>query len=301
MLENLKQKFKRVTKRITKKGLTPEDIEDISWDLKVELLESDIAVPVAEEIIDKLKEEVSGKKLGIRDDAEEFLKDILRDILKDILTPENDIDIIEEIKSKRASEEPAVLLFVGVNGCGKTTTIAKLTNYLKDKDYNLVLAAADTYRAAGIEQLEKHAERLGVRVIKHSRGADSAAVAYDAIKHAKAKNMDAVLIDTAGRMQSNINLMDEMRKISKVTKPDITIFVGDALTGNDAIEQAEKFNETIRIDGSILCKMDADSRGGATLSVAKITGSPILFLGTGQEYGDLIEFNPDIIIDSILP
>ncbi|KXB02381.1 cell division protein FtsY [candidate division MSBL1 archaeon SCGC-AAA261F17] len=301
MLENLKQKFKRVTKRITRRGLTPEDIKDISWDLKVELLESDVAVPVADEIIDRLQEEVTGEKLGLREDAEESAREILRGTIGDILTPEREVEILETIKKKQDSGAPAVLLFVGVNGCGKTTTIAKLTKYLQDKGYKPVLAAADTFRAAGIEQLEKHGKKLGVRVIKHERGADAAAVAYDAIEHAKAQNLDAVLIDTAGRMQSNVNLMDEMSKISKVTNPDLTIFVGDALTGNDAIEQAKKFNDAVKIDGSILCKMDADARGGATLSVTKITGSPILFLGTGQDYDDLVEFKPEIILDAIFP
>ncbi|MBS3815401.1 MAG: signal recognition particle-docking protein FtsY [Hadesarchaea archaeon] len=301
MLDNLKQKFNRVTKRITRQGLSPEDIEDVSWDLKVELLESDIAVPVAEEIIEGLKEKFSGEKIGVREKPEETARGILREILDDLLTPEEEVDIVKTIEEKNDSEEPVVILFVGVNGCGKTTTIAKLAKYLQNEGYEPILAAADTFRAAGIEQLEKHGDNLGVRVIKHERGSDAAAVAYDAIEHAKAKDSDVVLVDTAGRMQSNINLMDEMKKIARVANPDLTIFVGDALTGNDAIEQAQKFNETVNIDGSILCKMDADARGGAALSIVKITGSPILFLGNGQDYEDLVEFEPEIILNAIFP
>ena len=180
-----------------------------------------------------------------------------------------------------------------------TTTIAKLARYLMDRGYKPVLAAADTFRAAGIEQLEIHAERLGVGVVKQRRGADAAAVAYDAIAHAKARGLDAVLVDTAGRMQTDVNLMDEMRKICRVAKPDLTIFVGDALTGNDAIEQAKAFNDAVGISGSILCKMDADARGGAALSITQVTGKPILFLGTGQRYEDLLEFKPEIILNAL--
>jgi signal recognition particle GTPase/transcriptional regulator with XRE-family HTH domain len=180
-----------------------------------------------------------------------------------------------------------------------TTTIAKLARYLMDRGYKPVLAAADTFRAAGIEQLEIHAERLGVGVIKQRRGADAAAVAYDAIAHAKARGLDVVLVDTAGRMQTDVNLMDEMRKIVRVAKPDLTIFVGDALTGNDAVEQARTFDQAVGISGSILCKMDADARGGAALSITQVTGKPILFLGTGQGYDDLVEFKPEILLNAL--
>lgn len=301
MLENLKKKFKRTAKRVAGRELSPEDVEDIVWDLRVGLLESDVAVSVTDEIIDSLESEFKGRKIGIRENAEEKVYEILEGIVADILIPEEETEILQVIEEKREEGEPAVLVFVGVNGCGKTTSIAKFSKFLLDRDYDVVLAASDTFRAAGIEQLEKHGENLGVRVIKHQRGADAAAVAYDAVEHAKAKGLDVVLIDTAGRMQTDTNLMDEMKKICRVSNPDLTIFVGDALTGNDAVEQASKFEEAVGIDGSILTKMDADARGGAALSVAHETGEPILFLGTGQDYEDLVNFEPDIILENLFP
>lgn len=301
MFDNLKNKFKRTAKRITKQELTPEDVDDIIWDLRVGLLESDVAVPVADKLIESLEEEFEGEKIGIRDDTGEKLYDILEEAIKDILTPEKEVNLIETIERKKEEGEPATILFVGVNGCGKTTTIAKLTKFLKEKDYEIVLAASDTFRAAGIEQLEKHGENLDTKVIKHQKKADAAAVAYDAVEHAKANGIDVVLIDTAGRMQTDVNLMQEMEKIARVADPDLTIFVGDALTGNDSVEQASKFEESIDIDGSILTKMDADASGGAALSIVQQTGRPILFLGTGQEYDDLVKFDSETIIENLLP
>ncbi|TET00628.1 MAG: hypothetical protein E3J80_01625, partial [Hadesarchaea archaeon] len=213
---------------------------------------------------------------------------------------------VKEITTIRASEPVYDLSVDGYQNfiadnvvVHNTTTIAKLARYLTDRGYKVVLAAADTFRAAGIEQLEIHAERLGVGVIKQKRGADAAAVAYDAIAHAKARGLDVVLVDTAGRMQTDVNLMDEMRKIVRVAKPDLTIFVGDALTGNDVVEQARTFDQTVGISGSILCKMDADARGGAALSITHVTGKPILFLGTGQGYDDLVEFKPEILLNAL--
>lgn len=299
MLENLKQKFKRAAKRITRRELSPEDVDDIISDLRIGLLESDVAVPVADEIIENIEREFKGEKVGLRESPKDRVYEILRNTLNGILIPEEEIGIIETIEKKREENDPATLVFVGVNGCGKTTSIAKVAKLLKDHDYEPVLAASDTFRAAGIEQLEKHGENLGIRIIKHKRGADGAAVAFDAVKHAKARNLDAVLVDTAGRMQTDINLMDEMKKICRVSNPDLTIFVGDALTGNDAVEQASKFAEAVDIDGSILTKMDADARGGAALSIIKETGKPILFLGTGQDYDDLVKFDSKIILDAL--
>lgn len=301
MFDNLKQKFKRTAKRVTGQELSAQDVEDILWDLRVELLESDVAVPVADRIIERVEEEFEGEKGQLGKNAKSRLFEILEDSIEDILTPEEKTDFLGTIEENVEEGEPAVLVFVGVNGCGKTTTIAKVVKYLKEREFSTVLAASDTFRAAGIEQLEEHGEKLGVRVIKHEKGADAAAVAYDAIEHAKAQNLDTVLIDTAGRMQTDANLMDEMKKICRVSNPDLTIFVGDALTGNDAVEQASKFEEAVDIDGSILTKMDADASGGATLSIVHETDKPILFLGTGQSYEDLVEFDPEIIVDNIIP
>jgi len=299
MFEGLKKKLRRAVKRVTHRKLSPQDIDDILWELQVGLLESDVAVPVADEIVGRAKRELTGRKFGIRDNPQEMAMKALREAVRRVLTPEEKVNLIKLVAEKKKAGEPAILVFVGINGGGKTTTIAKVAKYLLDRGYTPVLAAGDTFRAAGIEQLEVHGERLGVRVIKHRRGADAAAVAYDAVEHAKARGLDAVLIDTAGRMQTNVNLMDEMRKICRVVKPDLKIFVGDALTGNDAVEQATRFDDVIGIDGSILCKMDADARGGAALSIIYVTKKPILFLGTGQGYEDLVEFKPEILLNAL--
>jgi fused signal recognition particle receptor len=294
-----KKALRRAVKRITRRELKPEDIEDILWDLQVGLLESDVAVPVTDYIIERVKDDLTGKRIGLKTDPKKLAEESLKQAIQEILSPREKVDLLKIIEDKKKQEKPAVIVFLGVNGEGKTTTIAKLARYLMNKGYKPVLAAADTFRAAGIEQLEIHAQRLGVDLVKQRRGADAAAVAYDAVAHAKARGKDVVLVDTAGRMQTNVNLMDEMRKICKVVEPDLTIFVGDALTGNDAVEQAVTFDKAVGFQGSILCKMDADARGGATLSISHVTGKPILFLGTGQDYDDLMEFKPEIILDAI--
>ena len=209
----------------------------------------------------------------------------------------NNIDLWQEIRNK--VEKPYVIAFFGINGSGKTTSIAKLANMLKEKNVSCVLAAADTFRAASIEQLSLHAEKIGVRIIKHTYGADPAAVAFDAIKHARAKDIDVVLIDTAGRMHSNTNLIDEMKKIIRVAKPDLKIFVGESITGNDCVEQAKTFNEAVGIDGIILTKADIDEKGGAAVSVSYVTKKTILYLGVGQEYKDLQPFDSEVIIKGL--
>ncbi|MFH1052802.1 MAG: signal recognition particle-docking protein FtsY [Candidatus Woesearchaeota archaeon] len=203
---------------------------------------------------------------------------------------------MKRIKKKK---KPFVICFLGINGSGKTTTIAKIANMLQEKGYSVVLAAADTFRAAAIDQLQEHADNLKIKMIKHDYGSDPAAVAFDAIKHAEAKNIEVVLIDTAGRMHSNQNLTEEMKKIVRVAKPDLKIFVGESITGNDCVEQAKVFDEAISIDGIILSKADIDEKGGAAISVSFITKKPILFIGTGQEYGDIKAFDPNEVVDSI--
>ena len=194
---------------------------------------------------------------------------------------------------------PLIIAFVGVNGTGKTTTIARITDWLKQNGKSVVLAASDTFRAGAIEQLELHAERLGCKFIKHQAGGDPAAVAFDAVEHAKAKHRDIVLIDTAGRMQTNSNLMDEMKKIKRVAKPDLIMFVGDSLAGNDAIDQAKKFHEAVGIDAVVLTKLDVDAKGGAALSISSAIGQPIAFVGIGQEYGDIMPFDATWIVERI--
>ncbi len=278
--------------------LTEDDIEEILEELEIELLEADVAYDVVEKIIDSLKNQLIGIKITSKDNPEDITINALKNAIKGILSQKN-IDIFKLIDKKKEMKEPFVIVFVGINGTGKTTTISKLAYILKKRGYSVVLAAGDTFRAGAIEQLEEHAKNIGVKVIKHQRGADSAAVIYDAIQHAKARGINVVLADTAGRQTTNINLMDEIKKVVRVTKPDLVVFVGDSLAGNDAITQAEEFNNAVEIDGVILTKVDADAKGGAALSIAYAIGKPILFLGVGQRYGDLEEFNVEWMINKL--
>ncbi len=277
------------------KKLRDGKLDDLLWDLEMALLESDVALPVVDKIKTNIKEELLGRKvkrdLDIKDAVETALKNAIWDVLA-----QNPVDLEDFI---RTHEKPVVLMFVGVNGTGKTTAIAKITHRLKKAHLSCVLAASDTFRAGAIEQLQIHSEKLGVKIIKHQSGADPAAVAFDAIEHAKARRKDVVLIDTAGRMHSNINLMDEMKKIKRVAPPHMIIFVGDALSGNDTIIQAKKFDETVGIDCAILTKIDADAKGGAALSIAYAVGKPIAFVGVGQEYDDLIAFDPKWMVSRL--
>jgi fused signal recognition particle receptor len=212
----------------------------------------------------------------------------------------NKIDLLKAVEEKRKKGEPFIIVFVGINGTGKTTTIAKVANFFNKKGYSVVLACSDTYRAGSIEQLEEHAKKLGIRMIKHKYGADPAAVAYDTISHAKAYGINVVLIDTAGRMQTNKNLMNELAKIKRVVNPDLTVLTVDSLTGNDAVMQAEEFHKSVGIDATILTKVDADVKGGSALSVTYVTQKPILFIGTGQKYEDLDEFNPEKFVQMLI-
>jgi fused signal recognition particle receptor len=234
------------------------------------------------------------------EDRKKIVEENLRQVLLEVMLTNNKIDLLEKAEEKRKKGEPFVLLFVGINGTGKTTTIAKVAQFLRDKGYSVVLACSDTYRAGSIEQLEEHAKRLGMRIITHKYGADPAAVAYDAISHAKAHGINAVLIDTAGRMQTNQNLMNELAKVKRVITPDLTVLTVDSLTGNDAVMQAEEFHKSVGIDATILTKVDADVKGGAALSVTYVTQKPILFIGTGQAYKDLEVFNPEKFVQMIL-
>jgi len=224
----------------------------------------------------------------------------VHDSVIEVLTPEYPLDLLEFAQKRKDEGDTTTILFVGVNGTGKTTTLAKLAHLYKENGFSVVIAAGDTFRAGSIEQLEKHAEKLDIRVIKHDYGSDAAAVAYDAIAHAKAKHIDIVLIDSAGRMQSNKNLLQEMKKMARVAEPNLKIFVGDALAGNDALSQAKEFNDAIGIDGAILTKIDADPSGGAALSVAFITGRPVVYVGIGQGYEDLQRFDPEWLAQRLM-
>jgi len=277
------------------KKVDERKMEEILYDLEIALLESDVAFPVAKEIVDTLAEDLRGKRIVRGVELERAIEAALRSAVEKALSAQP-MDFLGFVET---APKPVVVMFVGVNGTGKTTVIAKLADMLQKRGKTVVVAAADTFRAGAIEQLEVHAQRLGLKLIKHQAGADPAAVAYDAVEHAQTRGRDVVLIDTAGRMQTNQNLMDQMKKIKRVAKPHIIIFVGDALAGNDAVEQAKEFNEAVGVDAAILCKIDADAKGGAALSIAHTIGKPILFVGTGQAYGDLVPFDAKWMIDRL--
>jgi len=296
----LRNVLKNTIEKISYIELRSDDIEKIENEIIFSLAEVDVAVEVAEFLVKKLKERIEGYKVKRGIDKKYIIKQFLRDILLELFEQAGCLDLLEKVKEKREGNNPLIILFVGPNGHGKTTTIAKVAKWFTKNGFSVVIAAADTYRAGAIEQLEIHAERIGVKLVKHNYGADPAAVAYDAVAYARKHKIDVVLIDTAGRLQSDINLMEEMKKIARVINPDLKIFVGDALTGNDALDQAIRFNEAIGIDGSILTKIDADVKGGAAISIIYATKKPIIFIGTGQGYDDLQIFDYKKFVSSLL-
>ena len=270
-------------------------LDNVMWEMELALLESDVAMEALEEMKAIIKKRLIGLRVenraAITPTIEKALKASLVELLsKTTFDPQTLLD-------KR--DQPLVIAFVGVNGTGKTTTIARITDWLQQNGKSVVMAASDTFRAGAIEQLELHAQRLGCKFIKHQAGGDPAAVAFDAVEHARAKHRDIVMIDTAGRMQTNSNLMDEMKKIKRVAKPDLIMFVGDSLAGNDAVDQARKFHEAVGIDAVVLTKLDVDAKGGAALSISSAIGQPIAFVGIGQDYGDLMPFDAAWIVERI--
>ncbi len=286
--------FGKIKEVITTKTISAEKFEELFWELELALLENNVSIEVIEKIKDDLKTELVGKPLprDVPKKIEETLTKTIREILTYHTSP-----LLEQIK--KSSKKPFIIAFFGINGAGKTTSIAKLTYYLQKNNFSTVLAACDTFRAAAIQQLEEHANRLGTKIIKHDYGSDAAAVAFDAIKYAEKNKIDVVLIDTAGRLHSNANLMAELEKIIRVTEPDLKIFVGESITGNDCIEQARQFNKIVEMDGVILTKADVDDKGGAPLSIAYTIKKPILFLGMGQEYKDLEPFDVEMVLKNL--
>lgn len=296
MLEKLKEVFSS----FIKKTLSDDKIDKALHDLNLLLISNDVAAETADVICNNIKDSLRGEQIGRLSSKQKYLFEILKEVITDILTPDKEISILDEIKKKKANNLPYIMVFLGVNGTGKTTTIAKIAYYLKKNNISSVAAASDTFRAAAIEQLSYHMERVGIRVIKHSYNSDPASVAYDAIQHATAKEIDVVLVDTAGRQVSNKNLIIELQKIVRIAKPDLIVFVGDSLAGNDALIQAKEFKNNVGIDANILTKLDADAKGGAALSISFETKKPILFVGTGQNYDDLKPFDKNYFISNIL-
>ena len=274
-------------------------LDEILFELEEELLQSDMGHSAVMEAINTLKANLIGSRIDTRIGLESIVEKIVRKSLQNLLEA-GYWDFDRTIHSFVTEDTPVSIMIVGVNGTGKTTTTAKIAHRLKEQGYSVVLAAADTFRAGAIDQLAAHADMIGVRCIKSQRGGDSAAVSRDAIESAKAKGDDIVIIDTAGRMQNKTNLMEELRKVHRITQPHLVIFVADALAGNDAVTQAKEFQRILNFDGVTLCKLDTDAKGGAALSIAHATGRPIVLAGVGQGYEDLKDFDPEWFLDSIL-
>ena len=294
------KKLSNVFSIFVKKSLSDKSLDDALNDLNLLLIGNDVATETADVLCDKIKESLKGVEIGRLSSKSKFLFDVLKEVITDILTPEKEINLLDEINIKNSKNLPYTIVFLGVNGTGKTTTIAKIAHYLKNNNISSVAAAADTFRAGALEQLSYHMQNIGIRVIKHEYKSDPASVAFDAVQHATAKGVNVVLVDTAGRQVSNKNLMREMQKIVKVAEPDLVLFVGDSLAGNDALTQAKEFNNSVGIDANVLTKLDADAKGGAALSISYETKKPILFVGMGQGYGDLEPFNRETFISNIL-
>lgn len=276
--------------------INEEELEDPLWELEMALLESDVELEVTEQILMNLRDELLGGSRRVTKSVEQVVEDALRDALLDVMRTD-ELDFDQFIAD---TDKPVVIIFTGVNGVGKTTSIAKLAQYLADRGHDSVLANGDTFRAGANEQLEEHAQRLDKKVITHEQGGDPAAVIYDAVEYAEANDVDVVLGDTAGRLHTSEDLMDQLAKIDRVVDPDLTIFVDEAVAGQDAVHRAEEFHDAAAIDGTILTKADADPQGGAAISISHVTGKPILFLGTGQQYADLERFDPEWLVDQLI-
>ena len=299
MFDRLKRTLSEALKKLGEQELVEGDIDKLFADLQISLLESDVAQEVIDDLTQRMKKELVGKKVEKEDGKEHFVKKKIEEYLLQMFERAGLVDIVGNINTKK-SKAPYSIVFIGINGTGKTTTVAKIAKMLKIQGFSLVIAAADTHRPGAIEQISQHASNLSVRVIAQRYGADPAAVGRDAVLHANSNKLDVVLIDTAGRIQTSKNLMDEMSKIIRVVKPDLKIFIGDSLAGNDTINQATEFYEYTKFDGAILTKSDADVRGGAAISIVHVTGKPIIYLGVGQEYDDLISFDSKSFVNSIL-
>jgi len=273
-----------------------EDLEDPLWELEMALLESDVEMSVAEEILETVREKMIGETRKQVETTGELVELALHDALVDVISV-GQFDFEQRLSE---ADKPVTIVFTGVNGVGKTTSIAKLSEYLGDRGYTSVLANGDTYRAGANEQLQKHAENVDRKIITHEQGGDPAAVIYDAVEYAEANDVDIVLGDTAGRLHTSNDLMSQLAKIHRVVEPDLTLFVDEAVAGQDAVMRAQEFNDAAEIDGTVLTKADADSSGGAAISISYVTGKPILFLGTGQGYNDIEPFDPEQLVDQLL-
>jgi fused signal recognition particle receptor len=300
MFDKLKRAFSNAAKNISQRELSEKDLDESLFDLNIALLESDVSQEVIDDLSKQIKDNLVGMKLQKNETTEQVVASTLKDNFSKILAKAGSVDLISAINAKKQNKGgPFKIVFLGINGTGKTTTVAKVANLLKKSGFSIVIAAADTHRAGAIEQISLHAEKLSIKVISQRYGADPSAVSRDALEYASKHYIDVVLIDTAGRMQTAKNLMDEIGKIVKVIKPDVKLFVGDSLSGNDTINQAREFFSYTEFDGAILTKTDADAKGGSAISISYITSKPIIYLGVGQGYDDIIKFNRERFVETI--
>ena len=301
MFEGLRSAFSNAAKSLSEKELGEKDIDAVLDDLEMSLLDSDVAVEVIDAIRADLKGRLAGARIG-RKQVAEFVSASLAGLISSMFDEAGTIDLLGRIAAKKdaGGPDPYVIAFVGINGTGKTTSLAKVAHMLRQAKFSVAIAAADTFRAGAIEQLREHANRLSLKLIAQKYGADPAAVARDAVLYARSHKVDCILVDTAGRMQTSRNLMEQISKITSVVRPDMCIFVGDSLAGNDTVSQAREFYDHVKFNGSILTKSDADARGGAALSIVKITSTPVMYLGVGQEYGDLVPFSKEEFLETVL-
>jgi len=300
LFDRLKSGVNNILQKISKSELGGKDLDQFLEEFKLDLIQNDVALPVAERICHLMKDKLHGTPVPRFSDKRGVVGSALRESLRKIMSATQEVDLISLIEQKRAQNSPTIIVFLGINGTGKTTSIAKVAKLLLKRGFTALIACADTYRAGSIEQMEGHAQRIGVKTIKHKYGADAAAVAFDAVNYARSHGTNTVLVDTAGRMQTNRNLLDEMKKIIRVSNPDLKILVVDALTANDAVEQSKSFDEAVGVDAIILAKLDADSKGGSAISVSFTTGKPVIYAGVGQGYDDLVPFNLDFVFKNIL-
>ena len=297
MLDKVKNAVSNLSKIAVEKQISEKELDEVMENLTIELLESEIPFDLVEQISENIKKQMIGKKFARSDEFKEIIKNEFTSTIKEIFQKVEDVDLIKLINSKES--KPFKILIVGINGSGKTTTVAKIGHLLKENNISSVIVAGDTFRSGAIEQIKEHADRLELKLISQKYGSDPASVARDGVEYSKTHSIDAVIIDTSGRVQTNSNLMQEVLKIKNVVNPDFTVFIGDSLAGNDLVSQTHEFFKFTEFNGSILTKVDADVKGGAILSILSETGKPIIYIGTGQEYKDLEKFNEERFLSGL--
>jgi fused signal recognition particle receptor len=299
MLKSLSKAFSNLVEKVSTTTLTGPEVESLLQEFYLQLVAADVAVETADAVVEGLRQRLKEFRVPRFSDKREMVKDVLKSTLSSVIKTASIQDVLKTAEEKRKSGRPVVIMFVGPNGSGKTSTVVKLAHYLRKKGYSAILASADTFRAGAIEQLETLGEKAGFLVVSQQYGADPAAVAVDAINKAASLRVNFVIIDTAGRTEVDRGLLEEMRKIKRVAKPDYVIYIGDALAGNVAVNQAKMFDEVVGVDFVVLAKLDADAKGGSAVSISHATGKPLLFVCTGQELDDLDDNPRQRLLDAL--